>query len=73
MATRTTNKQIQLTGWSSFQQVSKIISSLLEKMKNVFSVNEDSISQTLSEIREEQLIKFDDGLIAKAYLYSRRI
>jgi hypothetical protein len=73
MATRTTNKQIQLNGWSSFEQVSKLITSLLEKMKNIFSVNEDSISQTLSEIKEEQLGKFDSGLIAKAYLYARRI
>lgn len=73
MATRTTNKKIQLTGWPSFQQVSVIISSLLEKMKNAFSSGEDNISQALSGIREEQLTKFDSGLMAKAYLYSRRI
>ncbi|MCE7734878.1 MAG: hypothetical protein GPJ54_08385 [Candidatus Heimdallarchaeota archaeon] len=73
MATRTTNKKIQLTGWPSFNQVSKMIATLLEKMNNIFSSSDDNISQTLSEIREEQLTKFDSGLMTMGYLYSRRI
>lgn len=73
MAIRTTNQKIQLVRWTSFNQASKIISSLLEKMRNVFSRSEDDISHTLSEIKEEQSTKFDSGLMTMAYLYSRRI
>lgn len=73
MATRTTNKQIQLKNWLSYQEISSFVSTLLQKMKIVFSAGEENISQSLVKIRENQVNNLGIELMTTASYYSRRI